>query len=101
MTPTEQYQIDKWIDAAQTFQPPGSLMVFVYVRDGLVLIGRNGVSVERKEFPVDDFPTARDLMYEAIQTLCDGEEVETPPADLSPTDTTPPPENPAPPAMDG
>jgi hypothetical protein len=58
----EQKQIDDWIDVCQKLQPDCSLAIFLYVRDGKVTIGRGGVPLEMKRFPLYDLPLAASLI---------------------------------------
>jgi len=66
MTPQEIVEIDEWFDAVQSKQPPNSLAVLCYVRDGMVNIGRSGVDLEVKSFLVDNLPCARELIARAL-----------------------------------
>jgi len=66
MNQREINRIAAWIEAAQKLQPEGTLGIFVYVRDGLIQVGRGDVPLEMRNFPTDDLPRVKDLICEAL-----------------------------------
>lgn len=61
--------VDAWIEASQKLQPPRTLAVFVYIRDGEVYVGRGDCPLERREFLHGDLPVARELIVKAINDV--------------------------------
>ena len=68
MTDEAMKEINEWIDAAQAKQPDRSLMLFCYVRDGNVHLGRGDVPLDMKNFPTEDLPSVRELITTAIDS---------------------------------
>lgn len=71
MTPQQQSELDRWFEATQAAQPPGTLAILAYIRDGRVFLGRGKVPVEMKAFPLGSLPQVMDLITRAIGTLYD------------------------------
>jgi hypothetical protein len=72
MTLEEQTAIDQWFTACQQAQPPGTLALLVYVRDGQVFLGREDCQVEMKDFPLADLPQVADLIGNALDNAYPG-----------------------------
>ena len=72
MTPPEQEAIDEWFDAVQAFQPPGTLAILLYDRDGKLTIGRGDVALEYQSFNLDNLPTALSLIAENVNAVYAG-----------------------------
>ena len=73
MTPDEEAEIHRWFDAVQAAQPPESLALLFYTRDGRVYLGRGGVDVETHAngFDGNNLPMVMELATSAIGRLYD------------------------------
>ncbi len=66
MNQREVNKITAWIEAAQKAQPEVTLGIFIYIRDGLIQVGRGDVPLEMKSFPIDDLPRVKELIDQAL-----------------------------------
>jgi hypothetical protein len=67
VTDQERAAINSWFNAVQAAQPPGTLALLVYVRDGQVILGRGEVPIELRDFPLEDLPQVSELVSEALE----------------------------------
>ena len=72
MTPEEQNAIDAWFAVCQQAQPPGTLAILLYDRDGDVHIGRSDTPFEYRDFKLDNLPTVVDLVAENAEAVYRG-----------------------------
>lgn len=62
--------VAEWIKGARRNQPPKTLAIFAYVKDGLVNVA---VPIDRNHFPVDDLIVVRDIVSKLLtQAFEDG-----------------------------
>jgi hypothetical protein len=71
MTTEEQQALDQWFDAAIATQPPDTIALLLYHRDGQVTLGRRGVDVEMREFDLHNIPQVFELVTAALGELYD------------------------------
>lgn len=61
-------EIDRWFAASMEAQPPATLAVMVYVEDGKLKVGREGVYAHMRGLPDGDLESAMQLVDWALKT---------------------------------